>query len=157
MLPNTHQSPAPRDAMLGVTGCWIVDFFPLFHRGPVVPQEPYLPSGTYDQIKTKYEGLRGPIWFVNKNGTVGIPMINALSGITDTLWGTENVVPNTKKSTHFTLKVRRRFLLRLQLPPTDHHTSGVDTPSSPSRSTCTIVGESRVRSTGNLLGKWRLL
>lgn len=100
MLRNSPQSPAPPRAMPGVIGCWVVDYAPLFHLGPVVPQQPYVPSGTIHQIALHYQGLCAPIWFVNTNGTVGISLVDALSGRTDTLRGNESLVPETRQTTH---------------------------------------------------------
>ncbi|KZV62488.1 hypothetical protein PENSPDRAFT_739319 [Peniophora sp. CONT] len=105
MLPHSPQSPAPLYAMPGIEGCWIVDFVPRIHLGPVVPQEPYIPSGTSDQIAPVYQGLRAPIWFIQTNGTVGIPLLDALEGKTNRLWGSQNVVSGTRQNTHFCLKV----------------------------------------------------
>lgn len=105
MLPAGPQSPAPPYAVAGVPGTWIVDYVPRFHLGPVVPQLPYVPTGTPDQIAQHYRRLRAPIWFINNNGSIGISLVNALSGQTSSLLGDRNPVGGTRQNTYFSLNV----------------------------------------------------
>ncbi|VDB83184.1 unnamed protein product [Peniophora sp. CBMAI 1063] len=106
MLPSSPQSPAPPHALPGIPGCWVVDYMPLFHLGPIVRQQPYVPTGTHDQVAPHYQGLRAPIWFIKNNGTLGISLVDAIGGRADTLlWESQSKVQGTRAvNTHFTIR-----------------------------------------------------
>jgi hypothetical protein len=63
---------------------WILDYIPDSRFGAIVPQQIYVPSARSRSIPPT-ESLLPPIFFVQNNGSVGIPMVYAAAKMTNSL------------------------------------------------------------------------
>jgi len=76
-IPPSHFSPPIRT---GFGDTWVLDYV-VRSGGSVVPQELWRPLGQGDKLRFVDQAqFRMPIFFVNSNGGLGVPVMNAAAG-----------------------------------------------------------------------------
>jgi hypothetical protein len=70
----------PPAVALHEQNAWLLDFAVRF-GGSVVPQQPWTPQGQGDRRRYVEQALfRLPMFFINTNGSLGVPVLNAAAG-----------------------------------------------------------------------------
>jgi len=76
--PPSHYSPPPLSSH--GRGVWTLDY-PVMNGGSVVPQELWVPQGQGDRRRYVDQAqFRMPVFFVNRSGGLGVPVLNAAAG-----------------------------------------------------------------------------
>ena len=106
------------DAVVNNVPLWLLDFIPMpmYH---VVPQKIWTPPNQSDWRRyVEQAHLRMPVFFVQGNGTIGLPLPRAVVGDTASLRGADSPAPlGGGHSTQIRIAVSAEFSPPLQPPP----------------------------------------